>query len=615
MHRSPAWVVAGLAAALAAAPAAASTPKVDYGPISHQGLSSAGPASHALKLTLQIGLIADQSGLQSAVKAASNPASPSYGKYPSLSTLASSYGASSSKRNAVAGAFKHYGVTAKSDVTHLRMSATISVGNVEKMFGTSWTQYRTGTAGEFVVLPTHTPKLPSGMAGNVDTVAGMRLTVSQPATSSRARGPVVAGPVARRAQAAAFGGTPTRTGTPATGCLASQYPLQAAGTAGLMPNQILSAYGIASLQASGLRGQGVRLAIVGEAPTPASDVDAYRSCFGFQGTALDIHGAGSIQPILESSLDAMVASSVAPQLAGFDLWVSPLSESADDGDVLGFLGMLAAPLQATASGHPLPSVVSVSYGECESTVAPYTASRTIVERELTAMAALGITVVVAAGDTGSSACARGVPAGQLTSAEKQPQASWPATSPWVLAVGGTSLTLDASNAIASSGPWNDTVYAAPYTATAGGGGGQSTLNARPWWQTGTASKRRVPDIAAFADASPGYPIICSSGVQKCGPGAQSVAFVGGTSAATPLVAGMIALWTQQAKAQGLARPGFVAPLLYLLSQDSPGAFLDITQGTNALFGGSCCAAGGGYDMASGLGSPRADQIAALLATR
>ncbi|HEV7493376.1 S53 family peptidase [Baekduia sp.] len=621
MHRSLLSVrsavvgVAGLLAVALPAPApAASSPKVDYGPISHQGLASAGPASNALKLTLQLGLIANQSGLQSAVKAASNPASSSYGKYPSLSTLASSYGASSSKRNAVANAFKRYGVTAKADVTHLRMSATISIGNAEHLFGTSWTQYRTGTAGQFVVLPTHTPKLPSGLAGNVDTIAGMRLTVSQQATSSREPGPPV-GPVAHQAQAAAFGGTPTRTGTPATGCLASQYPLQAAGTAGLMPNQILSAYGIAPLQASGLLGQGVRLAIVGEAPTPAADVNAYRSCFGVQGTALAIHGAGAIQPILESSLDAMIASTVAPQLAGFDLWVSPLSESADDGDVLGFLTMLAAPLQATASGHPLPDVVSVSYGECESTVAPYTASRTIVERELTAMAALGITVVVAAGDTGSSACARGVPAGQLTSAEKQPQASWPATSPWVLAVGGTNLTLDASNAIASSGPWNDTVYAAPYTATAGGGGGQSTLNARPWWQTGTASKRRVPDVAAFGDAAPGYPIICSSGVQKCGPGAQSVAFVGGTSAATPLVAGMIALWTQQARAQGLPRLGFVAPLLYLLSQRSPGAFLDITQGTNALFGGSCCAAGGGYDMATGLGSPRADQIAGLLATR
>ena len=100
----------------------------------------------------------------------------------------------------------------------------------------------------------------------------------------------------------------------------------------------------------------------------------------------------------------------APQLAGFDLYYRSLNEDADDGDVLGFLNMLAAPLQATANGAPPPDVISVSYGECEPIVKPYTASRTIVERQLAAHAALGITTVVAAGDSGSSACAHGVPA-------------------------------------------------------------------------------------------------------------------------------------------------------------------------------------------------------------
>jgi subtilase family serine protease len=65
----------------------------------------------------------------------------------------------------------------------------------------------------------------------------------------------------------------------------------------------------------------------------------------------------------------------------------------------------------------------------------------------------------------------------------------------------------------------------------------------------------VPDVAAFADASPGYVIICSHGVQSCGPeSGQTIAFVGGTSAAAPLVAGMIALWDQQAQESGLPPP-------------------------------------------------------------
>jgi subtilase family serine protease len=312
----------------------------------------------------------------------------------------------------------------------------------------------------------------------------------------------------------------------------------------------------------------------------------------------------------------MVVSMVAPQLERFDLWVHTINEDADDGDVIGFLKLLAAPIQATSNGTPLPNVVSVSYGVCESTVSAYSASRTLVTRLLAAEAAMGITVVVAAGDTGSSACARGVPPSQLTSSEKKAQVSWPASSGWVLAVGGTNLTLNPDNSIAATGVWNDTVYPAPYNATAGGGGGQSTFVSRPSWQPAQSfanSKYRVvPDVAAFADESPGYPIVCSSGVQGCPKAGQGITFVGGTSGATPLVAGMVALWAQQAKQHGQPQPGFVPPFLYALSKSSPGAFIDITQGGNALFGGSCCIARPGFDLASGIGSPTANGIAALL---
>jgi kumamolisin len=125
----------------------------------------------------------------------------------------------------------------------------------------------------------------------------------------------------------------------------------------------------------------------------------------------------------------------------------------------------------------------------------------------------------------------------------------------------------------------------------------------------------VPDVAAFADQSPGYPIVCSSGVQSCKGSGQSLAFVGGTSAATPLVAGMIALWDQQARNQGLPRPGFVAPLLTTMARKSPASFVDVTQGSNALFGGSCCPTRVGFDLATGWGSPIANEVAALLASR
>jgi kumamolisin len=262
-------------------------------------------------------------------------------------------------------------------------------------------------------------------------------------------------------------------------------------------------------------------------------------------------------------------------------------------------------------------VISISYGVCEASVKQYSAARTLFDRQLAATAALGITTVVAAGDSGSSSCAHGVPSSQLTSFDKQKSASWPSTSPWVLAAGGTNLTLTPANTIASSGVWNDTEYPRPYEQTAAGGGGVSTFEKRPWWQPAIPSQktyRMVPDVAAFADPSPGYAIICSSSAQGCPRSSgQTISFVGGTSAAAPLVAGMIALWDQRARQVGLPNPGFVPPLLYSIAHHSPGSFLDITTGGNAVFGGvSCCTAGPGFDLASGLGSPLANQVAGQL---
>ena len=170
--------VAATALALACAPAAgAASQKVDYGPISHKGLKKVGSASASSKLALQLGFVADQSGLQKAVKAASDPTSSSYGKYPSLSKLAGTYGASSSKRKGVVNAFKQRNVTATVDVPHLRASAGVSIGKAQQLFGTKWAVYKDSSTGARVALPVDTPKLPKGIKGNVDTIAGMRLQV------------------------------------------------------------------------------------------------------------------------------------------------------------------------------------------------------------------------------------------------------------------------------------------------------------------------------------------------------------------------------------------------------------------------------------------------------
>jgi subtilase family serine protease len=181
-------------------------------------------------------MIASQQGIANAVKAASNPASSTYGQYLSLSTLQKKYGASSSERNAVVGAFKPYGVTATVDVTHLRVSATSSIGSTPKLFGTKWDLYATGQPNEAVALPVNTPKLGSGLADNVDTVSGLGLYVTQNASASSVSG-------GQGLTASAAGGTPTRIGTIEPGCATTTCPAAVFSTAGLFPNQILGAHG------------------------------------------------------------------------------------------------------------------------------------------------------------------------------------------------------------------------------------------------------------------------------------------------------------------------------------------------------------------------------------
>ena len=317
-----------------------------------QGADEGGRGVDRLKLALQIGLVANNSGMQSAAKSASNPSSSSYGKYLSLSKLQSKYGATSSVRN---GGQERLQVAERQG--HDRRDPPASERDGVGRQGAEDVRDEVGglpapPRAQLVALPVNTPKLPKGLKGNVDTVAGMRLTVKH-ASSSR-RGPAAA----RRGRAAAApydGGTPDadrhgrsvvrRHDRPRRGRVVRRACSRTRSS---------TAYGIAPLQAAGLLGQGARLAIVGEAPTPTSDVNQFRNCFGAQGTSLKIHDGSGIKPILESSLDAMVVSMVAPQLDRFDLWVHPIDEDADDGNVLGFLKMLAAPLQATTNGAPLP---------------------------------------------------------------------------------------------------------------------------------------------------------------------------------------------------------------------------------------------------------------------
>ena len=177
---------------------------------------------------------------------------------------------------------------------------------------------------------------------------------------------------------------------------------------------------------------------------------------------------------------------------------------------------------------------------------------------------------------------------------------YPAASPYVLAVGGTSLTINKSTGAYVS-----------ETAWGGSGGGSSAYEPVPTYQSGYQStgKRGIPDVAYDADPSTGVPVYSSYNCGRaCATGWNQF---GGTSMSAPQWAGMIAIANSMRKTAGKANLNQVQFLLYPLAE---GDYHDITSGTNGTCGTQCTAVTG-YDFVTGVGSPKANLlIPALVAT-
>jgi len=243
----------------------------------------------------------------------------------------------------------------------------------------------------------------------------------------------------------------------------------------------------------------------------------------------------------EVMLDIEVASAVAPG-ASIAVYFSPNTDK-------GFLDAITKSIHDTTNKI---SVLSISWGASEK---EWTAqSMTAFNQSFQSAALLGITITVASGDAGS---ADGESDGNL-------HVDFPASSPYVLACGGTRLQASGTK-ISSESVWHDSNDSA-------GGGGVSEFFALPDYQKNAGvppspmSKfvgRGVPDVAGNADPSSGYKVLV---------GGQSMV-IGGTSAVAPLMAGLIALANEKNKNQA----GFINPKIYA----APAKFCrDITIGDN-----------------------------------
>ena len=311
-----------------------------------------------------------------------------------------------------------------------------------------------------------------------------------------------------------------------------------------------------------------------------ADIDTYFKRLGVKSPtvrAVRVDGADN-QPSTANSadgevmLDILVAAAVAPK-AKIAVYFAPNTDK-------GFLDALTLAVHDTANK---PSVISISWGSAE---ANWTAqAMASFDQALQTAAALGVTVCAAAGDNGSAD----------SLADGLAHADFPASSPFMLACGGTRLDV-VDGVITSETVWN----VSPTSSATGGGisemfakpAYQANANVPPSVNPGGHVGRGLPDVAGVADPNTGYQVRVDG---------QDL-IIGGTSAVAPLWAGLIALMNQKLG----HKVGFLNPLIYGAGLGTS-VFRDITNGNNGAY-----KAGPGWDACTGWGSPDGTKLVTKL---
>ena len=365
---------------------------------------------------------------------------------------------------------------------------------------------------------------------------------------------------------------------------ASADALAKAASASFTPPQLAKLYDFPT----GVDGSGQTIGIIelGGGYRPA-DIQTYFQGLGLATpdvTAVRVDNAKNAPTTSDSAdgevmLDIEVAAGVAPK-AKIVVYFAPNTTK-------GFLDAITMAIHDTT--HK-PSVISISWGGAENTWT--TQALDSYDQAFQGAGLLGVTVCCAAGDAGSND--QNPDDGKT---DGLAHADFPASSPNVLACGGTKIVVSA-NRITSEVVWDEDSL-----RSAGGGGisdhfplpsYQATAKIPPSANPGGRIGRGLPDVAGDADPQSGYAVRVD--------GKNLV--IGGTSAVAPLWAGLIALANQQ-----LGKPvGFLNPVLYT-SAKAKAALRDITSGTNGAY-----RAGPGWDACTGLGVPDGQKLIAALKT-
>jgi subtilase family serine protease len=349
--------------------------------------------------------------------------------------------------------------------------------------------------------------------------------------------------------------------------------LSAPPTSAFTPAQIRHAYGFDKVTNQGA-GQTIGIVDAYDDANAEADLGVFSKRFGLpacttaNGCFLKTYQtsrkpAANANWAVEVSLDLQWAHAIAPQAK--IVLVEALSNNLSD--------LLASVDVAVRHGA---SAVSMSWTSGE-----ISSERNLDNHFVTS----GVTFVAASGDTGSGV-------------------AYPATSPDVVAVGGTSLQLDANGNYSSEMAWS------------GSGGGQSVYEYEPMMQSqfpipdDSRGKRGTPDVAYNANPGTGYAIYDSMGIN----GASGWFQVGGTSAAAPQWAALVVIANSMRATQRKSNLTSANGALYTAAKNRVPNFNAVNSGTN----GSCgqmCDATVGFDYVTGLGTPQASGLIQTLVAR
>ncbi len=532
-------------------------------------------------INLAVGLsLRNQAGLTSYLQQVSNPGSPLYHHYLNAATFAALYAPLPSSEAAVIDYLRSQGLTITATyANHLLVDARGSVAQAEQAFQVQINNYQAKN-GQIFYANDSAPSLPVSLAPMVASVAGLDSLVQY-----------------RRTPLANGQFKPVLSSSKSSSITCPQ-PGAATVPTSYTPSQIATAYDFAQLYGQGTLGQGQSVGLLELDGFSSNDIALYASCFGGNSTAIqtipiDGYNKAAGANAAEVELDMEMVLGLAPRLATLRVYEASINSLAAYND---------AWARIVSDGTP---VVSTSWVFCEQGAG---VANEIQQENIffQAAAAQGQTILAASGDLGATGCYD-----PKTGANTNPAVDDPASQPYVTGVGGTSLRINPDNTYQSEQVWNDRAI-----KDGASGGGVSQVWSMPSWQQGpgvynaySTGNREVPDVSINADPQTGYDVYCSVG--GCAGGGWRV--LGGTSAAAPVWAAMVALANEAAlKANGY-NLGFLNPSLYDISHGVAGtsyasSFHDIVPVQGALNNNDYVGSSGtypdtsSYDLATGLGS-------------